>query len=872
MTKSTSDGSERRPAPRAIRTAGEAVLGLLAFGTVWPFGSVDALWESVAFAGVALLMALWAAHAALTRQLQFRFDAPALLLAGLVLLSGLQLLPLPAGAVRMLSPSSARLHEEMRPAESEILPGEAEAVPRPTSFPISLDPRATRIFACRLFALLAIYLAARNWLASRESFRRLAWGALLNGVALAAFALGQYFSAPPSTIYWTVPTDGAAFGPFICRNHYPDYLALCAGLALGIMVTQRKPPALRTSAEPPPCSLWEEAVDMVSAPLRLLDRPAVLAASAGVGLMLVSIPFSLSRGGMLALLAATLGTFFLARWRAVGAGAGNRTAVTLAAATALVIVSWFGWQPLEKRFGELGGGTTLDDRTPLWKATLAQVPGFWLGGAGNGSHLRVEPLGRGDTASLGSDLSADHAHNEFVEAAIEGGIPRLAIAIALPVFLLVSLARAFRRQRTRSAGPLILGAWFGLAAVAFHAPTDFALHIPAVALLAVIVAAFAQAAASDGELHPIQRHRRSRPPAEMQRTSRSRTPRPLSTGWPAAGIAASLVLVTALVAWDARQRHLADRYAGLAGESGRQRIARLEASVAADPTDPDAHFRLAQAHLDAVAEDGPVPSEALAGPILPRRARSERPSAAMIEEHIFPAIRSLRTARELCPLLPEVHARLGMLAGHCARAEPALAHLERAKRLLPNDPEIWFACGAEAARVGDRAGAIAQWKRSLELSPKQLRPILRTARRTLTPDEMLGALLPDDPVVLLGAAEDLYPDRRLRRAERLPFLRKAAEGGRKGSTARQWIATANARRELDRFADAREAWQRAIELEPESAEAHDGLARLLEGEELYAEAQRELDWLAARRPADPDLKLRSLAARHGAELQRQIGR
>ncbi len=865
MPESSSDSARR--AADAVRAAGEIVLGLLAFGTVWPYGSVESSWESVAFGGVALLMALWALHTFLTRRLRLRFDAPALLVSGLILLSGLQLVPLPAGAVRIVSPSTVHWHEEMRPAASELLPGEADAVPRPTSFPISLDPHATRIFACRMFALLAVYLAARNWLATRESFRRLAWGALLNGVALAAFALGQYFSAPANTLYWSVPTDGAVFGPFVCRNHYPDYLALCAGLALGIMVTNRKPPTLRTTADPQPGSFWDEAVEMLSAPLRLLDRPAILAASAGVGLMLVSIPFSLSRGGMLALVAATLGTLFLARWRA-GAGGGNRTAVTLAAAAALVVVAWFGWQPLEKRFDEIGSGTAVDDRTPLWKATLTQVPGFWLGGAGNGSHLRVEPLGRADAGALSSNVTAEHAHNEFVEAAIEGGILRLGIAIALPLFLLVSLARAFRKQMTRSAGPLLLGAWFGLAAVAFHTLTDFALHIPAVALLAAIVMAFAMAAASDGEFQPIKRSRRSRSDAE----SAPRTPRTQWTGLSAVGVAAALALATALVAWDARQRAFADTCLAAARESGPQRIAWLEAGIAADPGDPNAHFQLAQAHLDAAAEDGPVPAEGLAGPILPRRIRSERYSPAMVEEHILPALRSLRTARDLCPLIPEVHARFGMLAGYCARSEPALAHLERAERLLRNDPDIAFACGVEAARAGDRAGAIARWKRSLELSPKLLRQVLRAARSTLTPDEMLGSLLPDDPVLLLGAADDLYPDRRARRAERLPFLTKAADGAGPSSTVRQWIAAARARGELERIAEARAAWESAIEFDRDSAEAHDGLARLLEAEEMYAEAQRELDWLLARRPDDPDLKLRSLAARHGAKLQRQIGK
>ncbi len=867
---------ERRPAARAVRRAGEVVLGLLAFGTAWPFGAVEPFWEAIATAGVALLCSLWAIHTGLTRRLRLRFDAPALLLCGLIALSGLQLVPLPAGVVGIVSPSTARWHTEMRPATAERLPGESTALERPTSFPISLDPTATRLFACRLFALLAVYLAARNWLATRDSLRRLAWLALVTGTALAVVALGQYFSSPPTTIYWSVPTAGAVFGPFVCRNHYPDFLALCIGLGAGIPAANRKSPTLGAMADLPPGTFWEEAFDLLTAPLQLLHRPAAVAAALGVGLMLASISFSLSRGAMLALLTAALGTFFLARRRPSGTKTGTRTAVTLAAAASFAAVAWLGWQPLGDRLGDIGSGRSPDDRTALWKTTLPQVPGFWLGGAGNGTHLRIELLGRSETeAQPIANSVSEHAHNEYLEAAVEGGMPRFAITLAMPAFVLLALARGYRKLHDRSAGPPILGVWFGVAMIAAHAVTDFALHIPAVALLAVTATAFALAAANDSEFHTAKRRRSSGTSVEAP----ARSERTHWMGWPAVALAASLALVMLLLTSDARQRHLGDKYLRAGMESGRStrpeanrhRIDLLEASIAADPRNPDAFFQLAQAHLDAANDLSPIPAEALAGPVLPRRARPERHPPEMIEAHILPALRALRTARDLCPLVAEVHARLGLLAGYCAESEPALVHLERAKRILKNDPDIWYACGVEAARTGDRAGAIAQWKQSLRLSPKQLRPILRAARSTLTPEEMLDALLPDDPVVLLAAADDLHPDRRTGRARRAPFLMRAADGERPNATVEQWIAVAKARGELERIPDARGAWERAIALDGDRAEAHDGLARLLEVEELYAEALPQLEWLASRRPADGDLKLRLVAARHGAKLNRQIG-
>ena len=829
---------ERQRMARVVRGAGEAVLMLLAFATAWPFGSVEPFWEAVATAGIAVLAALWAVHAGLTRRLRLRFDAPSLILSGLVLLSGMQLVPLPRAVVQVVSPASVRWREAMLPAVGELLPGETTPVVRPSSSPISLDPTATRLFAGRIFGLLVVYLAARNWLASRESFRRLAGIALLNGVALSALALGQHFSSAPNEIFWSVSTGGQVFGPFVCRNHYPDFIALCAGLAIGIMVTKRVPPKLGANHAFETGSIWDDIQEMLSAPLQLLQQPAVLTAAAGVGLMLVSIPFSLSRGGMLAFLAATLGVFLLARFRKKipgGSNSTNRTAVTLATAVALIVVAWFGWAPLEKRFDEIGSGQSIDDRTPLWNSTAQQFPGFWLAGAGNGSHLRIEPLGRTDTGI--ADRVTEHAHNEYLEAAIEGGVLRFGLTLALPLIVLVSLARGFRKLHARGIGPLILGTAFGLMVVSAHAVADFALHIPAVALLATIVAAYGMAAANDSEYQPTRQRR-------LPST-------PTWSGSTALAIAASLCLIMVLLTWNARQRYLGEKYLIAALEQGRsgnwQRIEWLEASVAADPHNPDAFFQLAQAHLDASAERG---------------------TSGI---HIHAALRALRTARELCPLVAEVHARLGLFAGHFSRSEPALVHLERAKLILKTDSQIWYACGVEAAKAGEPANAIAQWKRSLELSPSQLRPILRTAKQTLSPADILRMVLPDDPVVLLGAAEELYPDRLKQRAERRPFLERATIGERPGATVPQWIAVATACGELERIGDARQAWGRALELDRDGLPAHEGFARFLEAEELYEEALPQLQWLLAKRPTDPDLRLRYKAAVHGAKLQREIG-
>src|SRR4051794_35653523 len=83
------------PAARAVRIATEALLlALIAFAP-WPFASVAPRWTFVLLVGLALLTVLWAAHAAVTRRFTYHAHIPSSCLLGLVLLTAVQLVPLP---------------------------------------------------------------------------------------------------------------------------------------------------------------------------------------------------------------------------------------------------------------------------------------------------------------------------------------------------------------------------------------------------------------------------------------------------------------------------------------------------------------------------------------------------------------------------------------------------------------------------------------------------------------------------------------------------------------------------------------------------------------------------------------------------------
>lgn len=847
------DHTDRPRAAHYLRVGGEVVLSALVVLSPWPFASNDPLFEFALTIGLVLLGGLWAAHASVTRQFAFRPDVVSAALSGLALLSAIQLVPLPESIVAVVSPARAAWHRELQPDRLEVVPGEPTASPRPASLTLTADPSATRTFLARVLGVLLAYAAARNWLASRTSFRRLAWVLAGNGAALAVFALVHLFSAPRGVLFWSVPVEGdGGFGPFVCRNHFPDYVALCAGLGIGLLFG-------RTGSKS-------------HAPADLLTARN-LGLIAMTGVVLVSIPFSLSRGGVLSVIVAGAAAWLLTRTgkrdRAGGAG---KLALAAAVGVGALIAVWLGAELVEERFATLGSGAALDSRLPLWRDAARLVPDFWPTGTGAGTFVWVEP-----TVRTGGQASFyyENAHNEYLEALVEGGVLRLGLTLLLAGGTLVVVGRGYWRRRDRSVGPLLLGAWFGLAAVAVHAAGDFGVHMPAIAVAVAVVAGFAVAAATDEQFVPPK-----------GRAGRSGAADPASVdepGWTARGpaaIACGLVPVLAalLVALDAHTRDRAARLQ-IAGELAYRdaddpdRLAKramfYDARAAVRPDDPDALFEAAQAHLDAAIADTWAPGAGLAGGGAGFVAVPERFPQPVLDRHVYPALRLLRAARSANPLAPKPHSRLALYAEYFASAEPAAVHFARAKRLLPTDPDLWYAAGREAFRRGDEPAAWADWKRSVGLSPRHLKPIVMAAHGKLSPADLRARVLPDEPVALMAAADVLFPDRGS--ADRRGFADAAiASAGRPGLSADQHAAVAAAFDELDRSGDAAAAWRAAVDTAPQRPDLRDRFARWLEQEERYDEAVPHLEWLARQYPSHQAIRDRLDAVRHGQRLRQII--
>jgi O-antigen ligase len=372
------------------------------------------------------------------------------LVVGLIALVLVQLVPLPPALLRVLSPGSYAFHD------AQLL-----VPPLAAWKPISVSPGDTLRGLAFLAAYALLALAVFRELGEGRSRLQLVRTVVYTGLAISVVALLQAVSAEPKKLYgvWQPRWDWAVFGPYVNRNHFANYLvlagALAVGLALESLVRLRTAWATRRRA----LLLLGEAEGM-----------AVARAAAVVMVIVAALVASRSRGGVCAFAAATLAMALAAPGR-------KRTALALLLLVALG-VSWIGLGGVLEAFEVRGiRGSRLD----LWRDMLPMVPQFPVFGAGWNAFATAYAWYQ----TVWKTDWIGEAHNDYLQALLDGGVLGLALVAALLALVLrAALSRARR-------SPVELGVFGALVGFAFHEIVDFGGQIPANAATAITLAAAA---------------------------------------------------------------------------------------------------------------------------------------------------------------------------------------------------------------------------------------------------------------------------------------------------------------------------------------------------------------------------------------------
>jgi hypothetical protein len=427
--------------PELLGASSRAAALVLLVAAPLAFGSVHreaypVFLATAAFSGLAsLARAAWCRRHG---QALPRVPGARLLLA-LNLLVLIQATPLPAAAVRVLSPTSFSYYQTVFRLAPEAWR------------PISVNASLTWLGLFFLCALSLLYAGVFREFGHERRARALAGTIVVVATLMTLVGFVQKVSADPNRIYgiWKPPLAAHVFGPYPNRSHYAGYVVMAIPLALGLAVE-----ALFLTRR-----LWSRRARGFTA----LGEPEGSAAALRLMLVLFNVAGVLAAGSRTAVLACALSTTStLAAFGRRVFGPALAVAAIAGAGLALVDVDWFvrnvNLQRLES------------DRLVVWRDMLRIVPDFpalgvgWnaLGDAYAWRYQTVYKWGRWD-----------EAHNEYLQVLLVTGVCGAAILLGLLWLLL----RAALRAATQ--GPFGVGLFGACVANAITNLSDFNLQVPA---------------------------------------------------------------------------------------------------------------------------------------------------------------------------------------------------------------------------------------------------------------------------------------------------------------------------------------------------------------------------------------------------------
>jgi O-antigen ligase len=443
-----------------------------------PFGSVQAGWVLALQIGAILLGAgaLWVVHregpAALppvARKL--------LVLFGVLLgIGALQLLPLPAWLVGWVAGPTRDMREAL---EGVLQVGSSPGAGVSLSSPATVEA-LLRLLACGLLGLTAAVSFTR--------WRHVVWGmAVLVGSAAfqAVYGSLEMLSGRQQIFLYVKKYDtDVATGTFINSNHFAGYLAVVLPLALALtLVYAQRIPRGRS---------WREKVLRIGEPETL----KFVACATAAGILWGGILLSTSRGGLAAALAGTA-TLALATARS----SRRRWLLILVLLLPALVLSL--QQIRTPGEGPLVTETemeSLSGRLPIWGAAARMVPSYLVLGSGFGTFEDAFLMYRPETVHA----RVDHAHNDWLQLTVEGGL--LALLAGLGLAWLALRRQPSVQPDSAPAATLVAGLRAGLAAFALHALLDFPARIPAIAaLVACQIGILAAAVSLEGPVRLLGR-------------------------------------------------------------------------------------------------------------------------------------------------------------------------------------------------------------------------------------------------------------------------------------------------------------------------------------------------------------------------------
>ena len=478
-----------------INTLIKLLIVFLLIFTPAAFGSMEPWAFSIMELGILLIIILWAIQSllaptpqgsgfptspsekkgrALSRPFEIcnlKFGIPLVLLSLFLLFILFQIMSLPAGFIKIISPKTFELRNflSVSDPQSAIPALDPRGLGRNPHFPISFFPFLTQIEFFKWLTLIGFFIFLLCWKPLEQDDRtkkQLTLAVMAVGVLESFYGIFEFFSGHRHILHLQAEyLVSSVTGTFINRNYFAGHLLMVIPVSIGFFFS-------RKAAQDSRYGSWRER-------LSSLDGKTLLIGF-GVIVMILGLLFSASRMGIFSLLISFSLIIFLFR----NPEKRNRFSktVVLIFGLALLWAAWIGLDAVISRFFTVS--ESFETRSKIWVNTFQIFKDFPILGSGLGTFVQIFPMYR-SFHILGL---VTHSENDFLQLLSETGILGTGLLAILFFFLLFKASSEVRSlSRREPARYIALGGLVGILALMFHSLVERNIQVPANALFYTVL-------------------------------------------------------------------------------------------------------------------------------------------------------------------------------------------------------------------------------------------------------------------------------------------------------------------------------------------------------------------------------------------------
>ncbi|WP_456295191.1 O-antigen ligase family protein [Vibrio sp. AK197] len=351
--------------------------------------------------------------------------------------------------------------------------------------PISLDPYATSLSLYKGLAYLMVIVSTALLVNRVERVRAMVILFVVSGSFQALYGAAENLFGERESLVFSVILEEAATGSFIYKNHFANYLLLSLCLGIGLIVSQ-----LHST----PSGSWVQRLlrwSKGALSQKMFWRMAIV-------IMVIALVMSRSRMGNAAFFAATvLGSLVALMFYKDKPRALVVFMLSILFVDSVIIGSLFGFDQVQQEIAETSLATETRDEVVEWSIPMLKdfaVTGVGMGGFGSSFPSYMQ-------RAIGY---YNHAHNEYVEFAVEAGIPMTLMLGAICLWSLKKCINVMRTHNSKTLKGTALGCFMAIVGMLLHISVDFNLQPPANALTFLVLLTLT------GCLEPVRVQRRLR--------------------------------------------------------------------------------------------------------------------------------------------------------------------------------------------------------------------------------------------------------------------------------------------------------------------------------------------------------------------------